>query len=129
MPTGTNWWDGLHPTLVSKINAVLDVMAKAGHPMRVCQGLRTVAAQQALYAQGRTKPGKIVTNCDGVLKKSRHQAASDGCGHAVDCAFNDADPFGIKQPWKLYGATVQAQGLVWGGTFSSPVDLDHAELP
>ena len=33
---------------------------------------RTVKEQQALYAQGRTKPGVKVTDKDGVRKKSMH---------------------------------------------------------
>jgi len=33
----------------------------------------TPQQQNALYQQGRTKPGKIVTNCDGYKKKSDHQ--------------------------------------------------------
>lgn len=37
----------------------------------VC-GERTVQEQQALYAKGRTAPGKIVTRVDGVNKKSKH---------------------------------------------------------
>lgn len=28
--------------------------------------------------------GKKVTNCDGYIKKSNHQAKADGYGHAVD---------------------------------------------
>ncbi len=120
---------GIHPVLAEKIGTILAQMELLGHPMRVCQGLRTVAQQQALYAEGRTLPGRKITNCDGVVRKSRHQVASDGWGHAVDCCFSGSDPFGIKQPWSLYGAQVRAQGLTWGGDFSSPVDLDHAELP
>jgi peptidoglycan L-alanyl-D-glutamate endopeptidase CwlK len=34
-------------------------------PITVIFGVRTVAEQDALYAQGRTKPGKIVTNAKG----------------------------------------------------------------
>lgn len=120
---------GLNPILVDKIHRVLIYMASQGHGMRICQGLRTVAQQQELFAQGRTKPGKRVTNCDGVVKKSRHQQAADGFGKAVDCCFNSPDPFGIKNPWDVFGKAVEAEGLVWGGRFSSPVDLDHAELP
>lgn len=43
--------------------------------MRVCQGLRTTAQQQAAYAEGRTAPGRVVTNADGVHHKSiiRHR--------------------------------------------------------
>lgn len=45
----------------------------------ITSGLRTTKQQQALYAKGRTAPGGIVTYCDGVNKKSRHQG-----GRAVD---------------------------------------------
>ncbi|WP_445670015.1 M15 family metallopeptidase [Paenibacillus sp. FSL R10-2771] len=31
----------------------------------ITQGLRTISEQDALYAQGRTKPGQIVTNAKG----------------------------------------------------------------
>jgi peptidoglycan L-alanyl-D-glutamate endopeptidase CwlK len=34
--------------------------------------LRSTAEQQALYAQGRTKPGRIVTWKDGVTQYSKH---------------------------------------------------------
>ena len=121
-------FNGLHPALVLKIQRVLAHMQELGHPMKVCQGLRTTEQQAALYAQGRTFPGKIVTNCDGVVRRSRHQATQSGYGEAIDCCFVGQDPFGIKQPWKVYGAAVKAVGLVWGGDFSSLADLDHAEL-
>lgn len=125
----TDLFRGLHPILVSKIQDVLKQMAAAGHPMRPCQGLRTGAYQAQLYAQGRTLPGHIVTNCDGVKRKSRHQAAQDGLGHAIDCCFEGLDPFGESQPWGAYGAAVRASGLTWGGDFRSLVDRPHAELP
>jgi len=119
----------LHPGLISAIEIVLGIMESKGHPMIMIQGVRSVAQQQALYAKGRTAPGKIVTQCDGLIKKSRHQIALDGYGHAVDCCFRGPDPFGIKQPWALFGQTVKSCHLVWGGDFRSPIDLDHAELP
>ncbi len=123
---------GLHPELIRRITLVLADMAAEGHPMRVCQGLRTTAQQQALYAQGRTAPGRIVTNADGVVHKSNHQAAADGFGHAVDCCFL-TDPFGETQPWSRYGLHVEARGLHWGGgpDFAARhlLDRPHAELP
>lgn len=120
---------GLHPSLLAKVTIILERMGAAGHPMKVIQGVRTADQQHLLYMQGRPggTPGKVVTNCDGEIKKSRHQLAEDGLGHAVDICFQGNDPFGIKQPWKLYGETVKSCGLVWGGDFHL-VDLDHAEL-
>lgn len=115
---------GVHPTLVKAIISILGDL-----PMFVVVGLRTATEQAALYAQGRTMPGKIVTNCDGVRFPSNHQAyPSDGLGHAVDCAWLGNDPFSLTHNWVAYGAAVEAQGLLWGGRFTSPKDLDHAEL-
>lgn len=57
-------------------------------------GVRTLAEQKELYAQGRTKPGQIVT----WTLKSRHLPAADGLGRAVDLApypidWNDLSKF------------------------------------
>ena len=38
----------------------------------IASGERTLKEQSELYALGRTKPGNIVTNVDGVNKKSMH---------------------------------------------------------
>lgn len=44
-----------------------------GRPFTVSEVFRTADRQKALYAQGRTKPGPIVTERDGVTKVSDHQ--------------------------------------------------------
>lgn len=129
---------GVHPVLAAKVNQVLAAMAILGYPMRAYQGVRTVAQQQALYAQGRTLPGphpshqqpfgQTVTDCDGVRTRSNHQPAADGLGHALDCCAAGALAFPPLFPWPTYGACCEAVGLKWGGRFPK-VDLDHAELP
>lgn len=126
--------DGLHPDLVAKLEKVHAAMAALGYPMRVIEGVRTQARQQQLYRQGRTMPGKVVTNCDGVNKRSNHQVKVDGFGHAADCAFAD-DPrtprdetWDENQPWEAYGALAEALGLAWGGRWKSPHDAPHVEL-
>ena len=124
--------DGLHPELLSRILRVLDAMQALGFPMRVVQGVRTNAQQQALFAQGRTTPGAIVTQADGLLHRSNHQPSlQDGLGHAVDCAFATGEPFGESQPWGAYGACCEAVGLVWGGGTKHGwhgQDRPHAQL-
>lgn len=42
-----------------------EVESKHGIKLRVAQATRTIAQQNALYAQGRTAPGRIVTNAKG----------------------------------------------------------------
>ena len=124
-----NLLEGVHPRLIEKIERVLKAMEALGQPMFVCQGVRTTEQQQALYAQGRTRPGAVVTKADGVVNKSNHQVKADGFGHAVDCAFQNGEPFGEFQPWKTYGACCDAVGLIWGGSWKTILDRPHAELP
>lgn len=121
----------LHSSLQKKIDTILAIMVLVGHPMKIIQGVRTVEEQTFLFAKGRTTPGPKVTNCDGVEKKSRHQVASDGTGHAVDCAFvvDGKISWAEKEPWRLYGELGKAMGLVWGGEWKSLVDRPHLELP
>lgn len=120
---------GVHPTLVAALDRIFGRMKNAGHPMFVAQGVRTQAEQQALYAQGRTAPGKIVTMKDGVTHPSNHQPHADGLGHAADCAFFGVPaPFDERLPWEAFGGMVEAEGLTWGGRWSHPHDSPHAEL-
>jgi peptidoglycan L-alanyl-D-glutamate endopeptidase CwlK len=134
----SNKLDGIHPELAAKVQRILTAMNALGFPMQVVQGVRTAPQQAALFAQGRTAPGNIVTNCDGYVKKSNHQPKGDGQGPsfgcAVDCAFVD-DPkttlnetWDDHQPWQAYGAMAEALGLVWGGRWHSVVDKPHIEL-
>lgn len=125
---------GCHVDLVDAVSDILDAMELLGWPMFVTSGVRTVAQQQALFAQGRTTIGRIVTNADGLIKLSNHQVKSDGKGHAVDLAFID-DPDTLKpeifdpgMPWDLMGLMAEKRGLVWGGRWSGLVDLPHVEL-
>lgn len=123
------WEIGLHPALIQKVRTILVRMNEIGHPMRVVQGIRTREDQQALYARGRTVKGPIVTYADGVTHKSNHQPQADGFGHAVDLAFIGNEPFAESHPWALFGETVNAEGLIWGGDWTRLVDRPHAELP
>jgi peptidoglycan L-alanyl-D-glutamate endopeptidase CwlK len=120
---------GVHPSLVARLDHVFGLQASLQRRMFVVQGVRTAAQQQALYAQGRTLPGKIVTMRDGIVHPSNHQPHADGLGHAVDCAFAGVhDPFADTLPWEAFGLLIEAEGLIWGGRWSHPVDCPHAEL-
>jgi peptidoglycan L-alanyl-D-glutamate endopeptidase CwlK len=121
-----------HPVLIRRILRVLAAMDALGFPMTIVQGVRTAEYQHSLYEQGRTKPGKIVTNCDGYEKKSNHQQKDDGYGHAIDCAFltNGEVDWSDDLPWSAYGKCAVAVGLRWGGDWTGTlVDRPHVELP
>jgi len=118
---------GCDPKLIWRVGALINEMEYKGHGMFVLPdgGLRTTRRQQALYAKGRTKPGRVVTNCDGIIRKSYHQT-----GKAADCAFRvprGGDPFDPKHPWQLYGELAKKWGLRWGGNFKK-YDGPHVQL-
>ena len=71
----------VHPKLVEVMKAAIE---NSPFDFRITDGARTTEEQLALYQIGRSKPGRIVTNCDGKRAKSNHQIKSDGFGHAVD---------------------------------------------
>ncbi len=121
--------DGVKPELAAKVQAIIAAMGELGFVMIVTDGLRTTAQQQALYAQGRTAPGAIVTQADGELHRSNHQARG-GFGYAVDCCFVvDGKPsWNESLPWVLYGCMAETLGLTWGGGWKRP-DRPHVEWP
>lgn len=54
--------EGLHPELKIRVERVITRMQEEfGHTVEVVETLRSQARQNALYAQGRSKPGEIVT--------------------------------------------------------------------
>ncbi len=52
----------VHPVLADKVRQMAATLLQEGIEIRVVQGLRTHDEQAALYAQGRTAPGSIVTD-------------------------------------------------------------------
>lgn len=72
---------GVHPDLAL---VMTEAIKDSPQDFTIVEGVRTVKRQRELYAKGRSIPGKIVTNADGVRNKSNHQTKADGYGHAVD---------------------------------------------
>jgi len=117
----------VHPQLARKIRQMADILAVDRPPvtLRVTQGFRTHQQQAQLYAQGRTLPGKIVTN------------AAPGHGwHEFGLAV-DVVPFGLDgQPdwntshpiWQRLVQLGTSLGLVEGAQFRSFPDYPHFQL-
>lgn len=116
----------LHPKLQKKLNELEAACKKAGLKIQITECVRTVAEQDALYAQGRTKPGVIVTNAPGYSYSSMHMwgVAADYCRNDGKKAFDNSDRFFDK-----VGAIGKKLGLEWGGDWKSPVDKPHFQLP
>ncbi len=119
---------GCAPLLQIKVKAAMDYLAPFGVFFRVAQGLRDATPQTALYAQGRTSPGRIVTN-------ARAGYSNHNFGMAVDCypflkgstgALELNDPTVPVFQQMVHG--VSLQGLAWGGLWSHPKDCPHFQL-
>ena len=133
---------GVHPQLVKLMT---EAVKESPYDFRIVQGVRTAEYQNGLYQQGRTKPGKVVTNCDGFKNKSNHQAKADGYGHAIDifiCGvvengqyrkFTTQEGYDNKK-MTLVATHVKnvAQKLgidiKWGGNWSKFKDYPHFEI-
>ena len=124
---------GVHPRLTILMGVALQ---DSPVDFTIFEGVRTLARQQELYAQGRTAPGPIVTNADGVVKKSNHQIQADGQGYAVDLypyvngGIKEKDTESFKKIAKHIKATAKRLGynIEWGGDWTNPVDMPHFEL-
>ena len=121
----------LHPWLRYKLSLFLKRCNKKGIYLIVTEGYRTVEYQDSLYAKGRTKSGKIVTNARGRDYASQHQWRIafdiainydvDGDGKTTDDTWN---PNGFREAAKI----AKKLGLGWGGDWTSPVDMPHLYL-
>jgi peptidoglycan L-alanyl-D-glutamate endopeptidase CwlK len=116
--------DKLHPSIQPMAYKLLDAAWEQKIPLVVTQSLRTLEEQQALYDQGRTKPGDIVT-------KAKPGTSWHNYGLAFDVAVLDENgqpawPENAKL-WKQIGDLGKSVGLAWGGDFVTINDRPHFE--
>lgn len=88
----------------------------------VTQGLRTFSESDALYAQGRTTPGSIVTNSAG--GKSYHNY---GLAFDFEMLTNGKVDWVVGPNWMKVVDIMKKHGMAWGGDFQSIKDNPHFE--
>lgn len=114
----------LVPELKTKLAMFQRACVAAKIDVIITQGYRTPAEQDALYAQGRTKPGKIVTYLRGTGKNpSKHCL-----GKAFDICFLANKKASYSGPWEKVGEIGVKCGLTWGGNWRDFVDKPHFEI-
>lgn len=113
----------LHPQLDYKLGKLLKECKKKGITLIITEGFRTKEYQDALYAKGRTAPGKIVTNAKGSTYSSQHM-----WGIAFDIAINDSKLLYDTATIKRVAVIAKKIGLGWGGDWKSIVDTPHFYL-
>ena len=115
-----------HPRLQMLAAKLMEECSSQGLHIKIGETLRTKEEQDALYAQGRTRPGQIVTNAPGSSYSSYHQwgTAFDIYRNDGQGAYNESGRF-----FERVGAIGMKLGLEWGGSWKSIVDKPHFQLP
>lgn len=104
---------GVHPKLVAIVKRAIQITSQ---DFMVLEGVRTLARQKELYAQGRTKPGKIVT---WTLNSNHFVDKHTGYGHAVDLVpypvdWNDLKKFDAVARAMMQAASELNTPIRWG---------------
>jgi peptidoglycan L-alanyl-D-glutamate endopeptidase CwlK len=96
-------------------------MEMFGLPMRMTEGYRSGVRQNELYAQGRTKFGKIVTNAKA--GESLHNY-----GVAADFVFRKQGYDATNDQWLAFASVAERHGFEWGGAWNEFVDRPHIQM-
>lgn len=116
---------GMNKDVAQRVRAVITAMHMQGIYVCVAQGYRSKEAQDALYAQGRTAPGSIVTNAKGGFSNHNY-------GVAVDLAMYTNDGanviWTVDNNFRKIVTAMKMYGFKWGGDWKSFKDNPHFEL-
>ncbi|WJE16550.1 M15 family metallopeptidase [Halobacillus sp. ACCC02827] len=122
----------LHPVVEQKKEELMDAVHAKGIDVVITEGHRTMERQDALYAQGRSEGGSIVTSAKG--GESYHNY-----GLAIDFALRTAegdvvwdrvrDDNGNGEPdWMEVVEEAKSLGFEWGGDWSNFKDYPHLQM-
>lgn len=127
------WLGKLHPVVLAAAGALIQRSYAKGIPIVITQGMRTIAEQNALYAQGRTKKGPIVTNARGGSSYHNYGLAIDFAlllpdGKTVSWDMNrDVNNDKISD-WQEVAREAKQLGFEWGGDWTSFKDYPHLQM-
>lgn len=112
----------LMPEVRPLARALVHKAAAMGMQIRIISGFRTYEEQAALYAQGRSAPGRVITN-------ARPGYSNHNFGIAFDVGvFEGKRYLGESPKYKAVGALGMDIGLDWGGSWKTRVDEPHFQL-
>ena len=108
-------------TVRIRVEDFLLVCQKQNIDLLITSTYRDIESQDALYAQGRTAPGKIVTNAKGGQSFHNFRCAID-----VVPLVNGKPIWDGNDPiWAKLGALGKDIGLDWAGEWKTFIELAH----
>lgn len=112
----------LRPDVAANCRKWVELCKAQGLNVLVTQTVRDAEYQASLYAQGRTKPGSIVTN------SKRPTFHSDQAGLAFDfCKNVKGHEYDDLAFFSKAAAVAKKMGFSWGGDWKSFVDRPHIQ--
>lgn len=115
--------DDLHPHVATLCRRFKEECAKQGIDIIITSTYRSIAEQDALYAQGRSKPGHRVTNAKGGQSMHNFRVAFDfapSVNGKID--WNDTETF------TKCGEIAESVGLEWAGRWTTFRELAHCQF-
>ena len=117
-----NKLDTLLPIVKTKCEEFISACKAQGIDICVVAGYRSIEQQDAIYAQGRTTAGNIVSNAKGGQSFHNWKCAMDFAPQVNGYInWNDIDSF------KRCGAIAKSIGFEWGGDFPNLQDWGHLQ--
>lgn len=124
----------LHPIVQNEVIQIINECNKAltgKAKIRITQALRTLREQENLYALGRTKPGKKVTNAQPGQSIHNYGFAVDICLiiEGKTASWNTAKDWDNDQiaDWYECVKIFAKHGWEWGGNWKNFKDFPHFE--
>lgn len=124
--------EDLHPKLQPLAQRFVENCRAAGVEVLITCTFRSNAEQAQLYAQGRTLPGKIITNAKPGQSKHNNTIENRAASLAFDIVpMVDGKPqWDAKHPaWQVCGRIGRALGLEWAGDWVRFKEYPHFQLP
>ncbi len=122
----------IYPPFLEKLKTLLENCAKKGGLYHVTQGTRTWKEQDALYNQGRTTAGKIVTNARGGFSYHNFGIAGD-CVWDLQPHRRGLFPSWTREFYELIATEARDIGLeagyYWTSFNNGRGDPPHIQLP
>lgn len=110
----------LRRDVAANCRKLIELAAKEGYTVLVTNTVRDDEYQAYLYAQGRTRPGSIITNSKTPTFHSvKAGLAFDVCQNIKGREYND------EKFWQAVGRIGKQIGFTWGGDWKNPVDKPH----
>ena len=121
----------LHPKLMGLAFQHRDMCEAAGIDLLIYCTFRSEAEQASLYAQGRTKPGKIVTYAKPGASKHNHMEGARAASLEYDCVpLIDGKPMWNPkhESWQIVGSIGKSLGLEWAGDWKRFKEYPHFQI-